>query len=1038
MSDQDSNQPEQTHASSSELSMAARLAKLKKELTESKQELRAVLDFISQEWRARVDSLAGETNQPEPANFVKSLFQPKAKTTNKMPSLSSSSPGESRPPVLFDAEFYLKQAQSLGLSGAEQNPWYSYVLDGERLGLNPHPLFNTRYYLQQLKWQRPLDSDRQRAQSLTLLEHYLESGFRESISPHPLFWARFYHEQLGEQKIDGCPLVHYLTSGYKLLLKPSPLFDPAFYLARYPDIAQAGIEPLCHYIRCGDLEGRQPNEYFDARLYRQHCGLLGEGETGLEHYLTWGRFAGKKPNRSFDEDYYLEANPDAIDYPGGAFAHFCQIGAREGRRYMPHGMASANPYDDEAFALKHAAPMPSAPSNQDWQELSARPSGSVAVTVIIPVYRNLQLTLACIYSVLKAKCQVPFRLLVVDDCSPEPALSAELRRLSQMGLFELLVNEVNLGFVGTVNRGMSACENGDVVLLNADTVVFDHWLDRLVKAASSDAKIGTVTPLSNNAEICSYPVFCADNNEQLEISFAQLDEIIARAATGLILPLPTAVGFCMLIKRACLAEVGVFDAAAFGKGYGEENDFCLKANASGWKHVLAADTFVRHVGKASFGADKGEHARHGSEVLARRYPFYEKLIDDFCKVDPLLQVRRKIDLARAMPPRWQHSILLFGHRNGGGVERHIRDLAERWESQDVRAVIIRPAKKGGSKCEVHCLDTGYLPNLIFDLKSNWADTERLLQELQVAHIHIHHTPSYGENLGVWVEQVKTNSKLQVDLTIHDYGAICPRLNFIDASGVYCGEPDLKACQSCVDKSGTGFGRVQMSEWRQQSQKLLGSMRQVIAPSYDVEKRFASRFTDLHLTTKPHIENWPQRPALFPARQKDEPLRVALIGSLGQHKGRDVLIACAQDAWHRKLPLQFVVVGLSHDETILSKLPNVVITGPFEDLGVQEVIVRQKCHASFFASVCPETYSYTLSVAMAANLYPFCFDLGAIAERVKTMDWGRVFDRQWINEPGKINDALLSTELVPLTALPKCGYDSLITDYYELPADFLGL
>ena len=58
----------------------------------------------------------------------------------------------------------------------------------------------------------------------------------------------------------------------------------------------------------------------------------------------------------------------------------------------------------------------------------------------------------------------------------------------------------------------------------------------------------------------------------------------------------------MYIRRAALADVGLFDADAFGRGYGEENDFCLRASARGWRHLLACDTFVYHEGTVSFGA----------------------------------------------------------------------------------------------------------------------------------------------------------------------------------------------------------------------------------------------------------------------------------------------------------------------------------------------------------------------------------------------------------------------------------------------------
>ena len=74
----------------------------------------------------------------------------------------------------------------------------------------------------------------------------------------------------------------------------------------------------------------------------------------------------------------------------------------------------------------------------------------------------------------------------------------------------LLRNERNLGFTGTANRGMQL-SRADVVLLNSDTIVTAGWLDALCRCAATDPRIGTITPFSNNAEICSFPRFCENN-----------------------------------------------------------------------------------------------------------------------------------------------------------------------------------------------------------------------------------------------------------------------------------------------------------------------------------------------------------------------------------------------------------------------------------------------------------------------------------------------------------------------------------------------
>ncbi|MDP2056498.1 MAG: glycosyltransferase, partial [Thiobacillus sp.] len=185
----------------------------------------------------------------------------------------------------------------------------------------------------------------------------------------------------------------------------------------------------------------------------------------------------------------------------------------------------------------------------------AFPDPAGVVDVIVPVYRGFEETRRCIESVLKAHCTTPFELVLIDDASPEPELASYCASLgNQMGV-TVLANARNLGFVGSVNRGMSLHPDRDVVLLNSDTVVANDWLDRLRRCAYSQADIGTATPFSNNATICSYPVFCADNAMPAGIGLAELDSLFARVNAGEHVEIPTAIGFCVYIRRACLNQV---------------------------------------------------------------------------------------------------------------------------------------------------------------------------------------------------------------------------------------------------------------------------------------------------------------------------------------------------------------------------------------------------------------------------------------------------------------------------------------------------
>jgi hypothetical protein len=93
--------------------------------------------------------------------------------------------------------------------------------------------------------------------------------------------------------------------------------------------------------------------------------------------------------------------------------------------------------------------------------------------------------------------------------------------------------------------------------------------------------------------------------------------------------------------------VGLFDAERFGRGYGEENDFCMRAAKAGWRHVLAADVFVFHEGSVSFSGDKEALLQKSADALNAAHPDYPRLIADFIAKDPLAPLRGAIDARRA-------------------------------------------------------------------------------------------------------------------------------------------------------------------------------------------------------------------------------------------------------------------------------------------------------------------------------------------------------------------------------------------------------
>lgn len=274
------------------------------------------------------------------------------------------------------------------------------------------------------------------------------------------------------------------------------------------------------------------------------------------------------------------------------------------------------------------------------------------IDIVVPVYNARELLQRCLAALDRHTPIDQARVLIVDDASPDPAIApllADWARTSPLRP-RVVGNAENRGFVGSVNRGFAETD-GDVLLLNADTEVTPGWLGHMREALYSHARVATVTPFSNNAEICSWPLFCKANPVPADA------EIVAAALAGAGPPnypeLPTAVGFCMLIRRQALEELGDFDQATFGRGYGEENDFCLRAAGHGWRNLLADTCYVVHAGGGSF-APLGLKA--GGDQLKRllaRYPGYNDAVAQFIAADPLAPLReralRRYQALAAMP-----------------------------------------------------------------------------------------------------------------------------------------------------------------------------------------------------------------------------------------------------------------------------------------------------------------------------------------------------------------------------------------------------
>ena len=604
-----------------------------------------------------------------------------------------------------------------------------------------------------------------------------------------------------------------------------------------------------------------------------------------------------------------------------------------------------------------------------------------AIDIIIPVYRGLDDTRRCLQSVLQASYAQPHHIIVINDASPEPALAQWLRELAQQEpRLTLLENESNLGFVATVNRGMALHPTHDVLLLNSDTEVANNWLDRLHATAYRDAATGTVTPLSNNATICSYPRFCANNDLPPGFDTSSLDHLCASTHPNASAVIPTAVGFCMYIRRDCLNQTGLFDTENFGKGYGEENDFCMRAHYLGWNHQLALDTFVLHTGGVSFGESKTPREEAAYATLQRLHPEYDALVQAHLQTNPAQAARNALDEARLRLSNLP-CILMVTHSLGGGTLRHVHELAQ-WLTPRANTLTLIPLPEHMLRLQWLNPTAGYTED--FHWPNDAIALRTKLQQLGVKHIHYHHL--LGLNPGLM--QLPLELGTTYDFTAHDYYSACPQVTMTLADHRYCEEQGPQQCSACLAQRPAPT-EESIEDWRMRHRHFLAQARYVLTPSRDAAMRLQRYFPQAPIRVAPHFDITAQQQLPSPKHRRipsDTHLRIFLLGGVSASKGGNVMQAVAQAAARTQAPLELHLIGYPHRTMPLQPRASLTIHGPYEDTDLPLLLQRLQPDLIWFPALWPETYSYTLSTALQAGLPIVATNLGAFPARLSMRPW----------------------------------------------------
>jgi glycosyltransferase involved in cell wall biosynthesis len=754
--------------------------------------------------------------------------------------------------------------------------------------------------------------------------------------------------------------------------------DPDWYQARYPDIAASNVDPHHHFIRYGAAEKRDPNQFFDSAWYLEHYpDVAASGFNPLLHYLHAGAAELRNPHPRFDAAYYVDQHPQAAANP---LLYHLQIG-------MALGHLTEKPLDIPDYLPSERPALPLA-------------RGVFADVVILVRRGDPEATRRCIRSVLADRSFPLARIIVVDDHSSEPELSAWLQVMATEGFIHLIRNERQIGFAASANLGMTVAEGHDVVLLDGETEVPGGWLRRLTAHAYSQPNTATVSPLSDYAAIFA----CPDNGAApIGESPEQIDEVCRTINRGRSSEVPLNTNHCIYIRRAALQAIGAFDAEHLATDDLAANDLCARGSTAGWHHRIAYDIFVASNRQRSMGLQgEREHAASAAVV-----PF------QFAVTAALFR-NSKLPV-----------ILMISHSLGGGVGRHIDRLIERYRDS-ARVLLLEGTDRGAA------LSVAWAPHHpVLTLSADRLDDlVTVLRSTGLSRIHIHHLLQMDIDVRALIHRLG----VPFDVTVHDYYAICPQINLLAWSeGIYCNEPGPAACNPCIADR-PSHGARDIASWRHDHAWQFMEADRVICPSADTMARLDRHGLGARAIVVPHERQPDLVWITHLPRSTAPPLRIVLLGVLANHKGARAVADLAEAV--APATIEIHLIGHLEDNFPKPAAQLIKVTGKYQDHDLPDLLQQIDPHVIWFPSSWPETYSYTLSAAIDSGLPIVATDIGAFSERLagRPLTWlvdHRASTQDWLAAFDTVRTTL-HDRVIPPPAVRKQTISDFYADRYLSP------
>lgn len=770
------------------------------------------------------------------------------------------------------------------------------------------------------------------------------------------------------------------------LIKQSGLFDNEFYERKYKDVSQRKLDPIRHFIRHGYKEGRWPNEYFDPIFYKKVYNIE-DGIIPLIHYIQTPQAILNRTSEKFDGSYYYFLHDDVRKAGINPLYHYLKYGKHEKRAI------------EKIVKEPIRASVISIPSK----------ISKLNITIIVPVYNAINEVMDCLDSVIQnTQLGKNIKLLVINDASPDKTVQKTLDIYKNIPGVKIIHNKNNIGYTNNVNYGISLCGKDDIVLLNSDTIVSNNWLRQMSIAAYQNDDIGTVTAVSNGAGAFSVPK-SGWNDLPEHLSINHIARIVSSSIDSTFVTTPTGNGFCIFIKRALIDDIGVFDKQKFPRGYGEENDFCMRAVSNGWINIVDLKTYIYHKRSASFKGEKETLIEQGIAQVKNDHPYYSGAIKAIGKSSAFKKARDVIEnrLTRTsqneaiVKPK---ILFVISTRTGGtpktnyDLMRSLRDIYDCYvlASNSKLIEIMRADEK-----DYKVIEKFHLSEPVTFSTHRSFEYEQIVRSIiykySINLLHIRHIAWHSLKL----PQIAKEMSVPVINSFHDFYAICPSVNLVNEKGELFIDGLDHGLNNPLwkDETVSPMTPSMLQAWKDRMSDALLHCDHFITTCDSAKEIIIKNLPKIKnspFTVIPHGRDFD---TFLPPKDKypENCINVLVPGNITLTKGKHLIQKIK--GLDKNNQIHFHILGTCDKDL----MDIVTYHGKYNrnDFGHKVKLINPDISAVF--SIWPETYCHTLTESWASGLPVIGISYGAVEKRIKEHGAGWLVE----NDAGKCYEKLIS-------------------------------